>query len=118
MTTIAITVQPITTIAITVRPRVTFSLLVEGTAIGPSGLSAYQVWLDEGNEGTEQDFLDSLKGEAGEDGSAAFGFGTKQTGVDAGVLKEVSFDNDYMYVCVIAGEAGVAVWKKSVLFNT
>ena len=31
---------------------------------GPPGLSAYQVWLAEGNVGTEQDFLDSLKAEA------------------------------------------------------
>lgn len=29
---------------------------------GEQGESAYQVWLDEGNTGTEQDFLDSLKG--------------------------------------------------------
>ena len=28
---------------------------------GPEGDSAYQVWLDQGNTGTEQDFLDSLK---------------------------------------------------------
>lgn len=28
-----------------------------------SGLSAYQIWLNEGNTGTEQDFLDSLIGE-------------------------------------------------------
>lgn len=29
------------------------------------GKSAYQIWLDEGNEGTEQDFLDSLVGAQG-----------------------------------------------------
>jgi len=29
------------------------------------GLSAYEIWLAEGNTGTEQDFLDSLKGEIG-----------------------------------------------------
>lgn len=29
--------------------------------IGPSGLSAYEIWLRQGNIGTEQDFLDSLK---------------------------------------------------------
>lgn len=32
------------------------------------GKSAYEVWIDEGNSGTEQDFLDSLKGENGQDG--------------------------------------------------
>lgn len=36
-----------------------------GIGLGPPGLSAYQIWLDEGNTGTEQDFLDSLKGEPG-----------------------------------------------------
>ncbi len=32
---------------------------------GLDGKSAYEIWLDEGNSGTEQDFLDSLKGEQG-----------------------------------------------------
>lgn len=35
---------------------------------GEKGDSAYQVWLSEGNEGTEGDFLASLKGERGDDG--------------------------------------------------
>lgn len=30
------------------------------------GKSAYQIWLDNGNAGTEQDFLDSLKGPKGD----------------------------------------------------
>jgi hypothetical protein len=37
-------------------------------ADGNDGLSAYEVWLGEGNVGTEQDFLDSLVGPPGEDG--------------------------------------------------
>jgi hypothetical protein len=32
---------------------------------GLDGRSAYEIWLDQGNSGTEQDFLDSLKGEQG-----------------------------------------------------
>ena len=32
---------------------------------GEAGKSAYDIWLEQGNEGTEQDFLDSLKGEGG-----------------------------------------------------
>lgn len=32
---------------------------------GLDGKSAYEIWLDQGNSGTEQDFLDSLKGEQG-----------------------------------------------------
>lgn len=38
---------------------------------GEDGLSAYEIWIEEGNTGTEQDYLDSLKGadgERGEDG--------------------------------------------------
>lgn len=31
-------------------------------ATGADGKSAYQIWLDKGNTGTEQDFLNSLKG--------------------------------------------------------
>jgi hypothetical protein len=37
---------------------------------GPVGLSAYQLWLDTGNTGTPQDFLDSLIGEPGDEGIA------------------------------------------------
>lgn len=40
------------------------------------GKSAYQLWLDEGNKGSEQDFLNSLKGAKGDDGS------TGKTGAD------------------------------------
>ncbi|AUR92794.1 hypothetical protein NVP1177O_29 [Vibrio phage 1.177.O._10N.286.45.E10] len=32
------------------------------------GDSAYQVWLNQGNSGTEQEYIDSLKGEKGNDG--------------------------------------------------
>lgn len=46
----------------------------DGTGIpgpaGPAGDSAYQIWLDEGNIGTEQDFLDSLQGVPGNQGPA------------------------------------------------
>lgn len=35
---------------------------------GEDGKSAYEIWLDQGNEGSEQDFLDSLKGGQGEKG--------------------------------------------------
>lgn len=38
---------------------------------GDPGKSAYEVWLDEGNVGTEEDFLESLKGENGTDGRDA-----------------------------------------------
>lgn len=35
---------------------------------GPPGESAYQIWLDAGNTGTEADFLASLKGAKGDTG--------------------------------------------------
>lgn len=34
------------------------------------GLSAYEVWLENGNEGTEEEFLASLKGKDGSQGAA------------------------------------------------
>lgn len=37
---------------------------------GADGKSAYDVWLAQGNSGTETDFLNSLKGEKGDTGSA------------------------------------------------
>ncbi|MEL6732909.1 MAG: hypothetical protein AAFP83_17400, partial [Bacteroidota bacterium] len=36
---------------------------------GADGESAYEIWIAEGNAGTEQDFLDSLQGEKGDPGS-------------------------------------------------
>lgn len=41
------------------------SLLGEGDITIADGKSAYQIWLDEGNTGTEADFLASLKGDTG-----------------------------------------------------
>ena len=43
---------------------------------GTDGKSAYQIWLDAGNTGSEQDFLNSLKGQNGTEGAAG------QDGVD------------------------------------
>ena len=40
----------------------------EDGVIGVDGKSAYEIWLDEGNTGTEQDFLDSLVGADGAQG--------------------------------------------------
>lgn len=38
---------------------------------GKDGASAYEIWLKEGNTGTEADFLESLKGKDGNDGKDA-----------------------------------------------
>ena len=37
-----------------------------------SGKSAYQVWVDQGNDGTPNDFLTSLKGSTGDKGDSAY----------------------------------------------
>lgn len=39
---------------------------------GQDGKSAYQIWLDAGNVGTEEDFLESIKGEKGDCNFATF----------------------------------------------
>ena len=39
---------------------------------GDDGKSAYEIWLDEGNAGTEEDFLESIKGEKGDCNFATF----------------------------------------------
>ena len=55
------------------------SVIVSTAATSPvivtgGGASAYQIWLDEGNVGTEQDFLDSLVGPPGPSDSLGTGF--------------------------------------------
>lgn len=39
---------------------------------GVDGKSAYEIWLDKGNVGTEEDFLESIKGEKGDCNFATF----------------------------------------------
>ena len=43
-------------------------LFVEINGTGDPGASAYDVWVSLGNEGTEQDYLNSLKGDKGDTG--------------------------------------------------
>lgn len=50
---------------------------------GTVGLSAYQIWLNDGNTGTESDFLDSLVGPTGPTGSGASGNYTHTQAVPA-----------------------------------
>lgn len=46
------------------------SLKGEPGADGTDGKSAYDIWLDVGNTGSEEDFLDSLRGEPGDMGES------------------------------------------------
>ena len=55
----------------------------EAKAQATPGKSAYQLWLDEGNKGTEQDFLASLKGEKGDAGATGETGKTGQPGLSA-----------------------------------
>lgn len=49
-----------------VRNEIKVEIIGIGTgARGKEGKSAYEIWLDLGNEGTEQEFLASLKGQDG-----------------------------------------------------
>lgn len=45
-------------------------------------------------------------------------FGAKQSSIDAGALGEFSVDDDYLYICVIAGGAGSAVWKRIAMMQS
>lgn len=54
------------------------------------GLSAYEIWLQQGNEGTEQDYLDSLKGEKGADGKDGVDGHTPIKGEDYFTEEEVN----------------------------
>lgn len=40
-----------------------------------------------------------------------------KTNADAGVFGQISITDDYMYICVMSGSAGSAIWKKTVLFQ-
>ena len=51
-------------------------------------------------------------------GTIQTGEGEKKTGVDPGVLFQMSITDDYLYICVFPGEAGTAIWKRTVLFQT
>lgn len=50
-----------------VRNKINVEIIGTG-ARGKEGKSAYEIWLDLGNEGTEQEFLASLKGDKGDKG--------------------------------------------------
>ena len=50
-----------------VRNKINVEIIGTG-ARGKEGKSAYESWLDLGNEGTEQEFLASLKGDKGDKG--------------------------------------------------
>ena len=80
-----------------VLTAVPFALYSPGSGVqGIDGKSAYEIWLDLGNTGTEQDFIDSLigddgdPGDPGDDGDSAYevwlalgNTGTEQNFIDS-----------------------------------
>lgn len=70
---------------------VTFNLL-DGAA-GADGKSAYELWLDLGNTGSVQDFINSLRGADGQDGQS---------------ITDVEIDNGELIVTIFDPETGTS----------
>ena len=61
--------------------------VVEVVTAAPQGISAYAVWLAEGNTGTEADFFASMVGESGSAASISHGPENQlTTGSDGGIF--------------------------------
>ena len=54
---------------------------------GKDGLSAYEVWKKQGNNGTEQDFLNSLKGKDGKGGADFFEYAVRIKNKDTPLIE-------------------------------
>ena len=85
------------------------------------GLSAYEVWLENGNEGTEEEFLASLKGKDGETGPAgADGFSptaiVEQT--DTGAKITITDKNGTTTATVNNGKDGASGEGGSITLDT
>lgn len=61
-----------------------------GIPAGADGKSAYQIWLDAGNTGTEQDFLDSIAASAAAEITASATVTSLAAGADPTVIVTVS----------------------------
>ncbi|MFZ4706293.1 MAG: hypothetical protein ACOYMF_09840 [Bacteroidales bacterium] len=107
--------ETVESVAITVIES--FEEITVAVSEAVAGLSAYQIAVQHGYGGSEEDWLLSLNGDAAAN-PVVFGDGIRRTGEHAGKWKELSLDDDYLYICVYAGIAGVAIWKKTLLFQT
>lgn len=65
---------------------------------------------------------DAIEGDFWYDTSEAdegiIGYGSKYSATHAGRLKQMSIDDDYLYICVSAGQPGYARWKRVALSQT
>jgi hypothetical protein len=107
MTTVNVTTQSSQKVVVTVHAPNTVTVYRKGD----DGDSAYTVAVNNGFVGTEEEWLESLH-------NAVIYSGERTTGVDSGYLGQQSVTDEYLYVCVVAGAVGVAVWKKALLFQT
>ena len=76
-----------------------FGLISFTACEGTPGKSAYDIWIEQGNTGTEQDFLNSLKGNDGTPGSE--GKSAYQAWLDAG-----NTGNEQDFLDSLIGEPG------------
>src|SRR5690625_6470245 len=79
-----------------------YALYAMNNVAGPEGASAYEVWLAEGNTGSEQDFLDSIKGAMGPAGPQGPQGATGPAGADGATGPAGADGND--------GDSAYEVW--------
>jgi len=121
MTQAIVTVIPKSTITVTTVTKPSALIYRKGD----DGKSAYEVAVANGYSGTEQQWINSLGGDQSFLNWKAIE-GVKQTGVDAGILGDISITDDYVYWCVktgvtestIGAKDGTAIWKRFVGFAT
>ena len=95
------------TVNYTVNKNITVALAMQGKDgyQGGDGKSAYQIWLDAGNTGTEADYLASLQGAPGQDGEkgedGAAGKSAYQVWLDAG-----NTGTEEQYLASLKGQDG------------
>lgn len=88
---------------------------------GQEGKSAYQVWLDAGNTGTEEEYLASLKGEKGEQGiqgatgkdGISYYFYVRYSANSAGTPMTITPQNDTKYMGVASTTSTTAPTSSS-----
>jgi hypothetical protein len=84
---------------------------IQGDA-GQDGLSAYEVWIDLGNVGTEQDFIDSLAAAAASSGGSG---GCRDCVQEVSSLQAAMTLTDCVDHCLALNEGGETDWRAPTL---